>query len=401
MPLFDYKAKDKTGTTITGSVDAVDERGAAETIREMGHLPMTITPAASHPSKPTAAASGGVFAGYILYPLWTGVNIRMLAAFYRQLATLLGSGMSLAECLRSIGNRSRGRFGVIIREAQQHTVAGGRLSDSLAKHPKVFSRLQIALIRAGESGGMLDRMVERIAEQLEYEMKVRGMIAKATIYPECILAFAVLAGIAVPNVNVLVNAGFAPFLTLVLPQLTKIIGTLIFLVVVAKLVFQFDTPRLIWDALKVWIPVVGVSARKIAMSRFSRSLALLYAAGMSLSESVDLACSACGNLYLGGAMRRAVPAISSGSGLSEALGKTGMVSPVVMDMMVVGERTGSTDAVLEKVSDYLDDEVDASIHKISIALFLLMMLIAAGVVGSIVLRFYMGYFKDILGTAGR
>ncbi len=401
MPLFDYKAKDRAGTTVTGSIDALDERGAAEAIRGMGHLPMTITPAASRSSKTATGESGGVFARYILYPLWTGINIRMLAAFYRQLTILLASGMSISESLRSIGSRSRGRFGVIIREAQQSTAAGGRLSDSLSRHPKVFGRLQIALVRAGESGGMLDRMLERIAQQLEYEMKVRGMLAKATLYPELILALAMLVGLAIPHVNTLVDQGFGAFITLVLPPVARIAGTLVLLVVATKLLFQFSVPRLIWDAIKIWIPVFGANARKIAMSRFSRSFAILYAAGMSVSESVDLACGACGNLYLGRTMRKAIPAIQSGGGLSDALGRTGVVSPVVMDMMLVGERTGSTDAVLEKVADYMDEEVDASIHKISIALYVVMVLVASGVVGSLVLKFYTGYIKGIPGIAGQ
>ncbi|NLN76619.1 MAG: type II secretion system F family protein [Armatimonadetes bacterium] len=401
MPLFEYKAKDRAGNTVTGSLDAVDERGVAEKIREMGHLPMTISRADTTPPETSNAQSGGVLARYILYPLWTGVNIRMLAVFYRQFATLLGSGMSVAESLRSIASRTRGRLGVIIDEAQRSTSAGGKLSDSFSRHPRVFSRLQLALIRAGESGGMLDSMLDRIAQQLEYEIKIRGMIAKAMVYPIVVLVFAALVNIGVPHVDVIVHKGAGPFLSLVLPTVLSCLAKLIVALIIFKLVFQFDVPRLIWDALKVWIPVVGANARKIAMSRFSRSLAILYAAGVSMAESVDLASDVCGNLYIARSMKRAIPAIRSGTGLTEALGKTGAVSPIVLDMLIVGERTGSADTVLEKVADYMDDEVDASIHKISIALFVLMILIAAGIVGSIVVKFYSGFFTNILETAGQ
>ncbi|MGI6296733.1 MAG: type II secretion system F family protein [Armatimonadota bacterium] len=401
MPLFDYKAKDRAGTTVTGSIDALDERGAAEAIRGMGHLPMTITPATSRPSKTATGESGGVFARYILYPLWTGINIRMLAAFYRQLATLLAAGMSISESLRSIGSRSRGRFGVIIREAQQSTATGGSLSDSLSRHPKVFSRLQITLVRAGESGGRLDQMTERIAQQLEYEMKVRGMLDKATLYQRFVLIMAFLVAMVISQVNVLVNDGFAAFVGLVLQPVGRAIGALVLFIVAVKLVFQFSVPRLVWDTIKIRIPFLGSIAHKIAMSRFSKSLAILYSSGLSMPESVDLACDACGNLSLGRSMRKAIPEIRSGVSLSEALDKTGAVLPMVMDMMIVGERTGSTDTVLEKVADYMDDEVDASIRKMAIALNVVMILIAGAVVGSIVLNFYTGYFKDILGIAGQ
>lgn len=400
MPIFDYKAKDRAGTTVMGTVDAIDEHAAAEMIREMGHLPMSIAVARLSAQPRQSAEAGSAFARYLIYPLWTGINIKMLALFYRQLATLLNSGMALSEGLRSIGSRTRGRFGVIMDEMREHVSNGGRLSDTMIRYPKVFSRLQIALVRAGERGGLLERMIDRIALYLEYEIKIRALIAKALIYPMVILVFAVVMQVTIPHIQVLIYQGFAPFFALVWPSLGGWILRVLLIIVVLKLVFQFYTPRLIWDCVKVQIPVVGGNARRIAMSRFSRAMAVLYAAGMSMSDCIDIAADACANLYIGRAMKHAIPALQSGVGLTEALTRTGAVSPMVLDMMSVGERSGSTDAVLEKVADYMDDEVDASIHKIGIALFVLMILIAAVVVASIVIRFYTGYFSKMLGSQG-
>jgi type IV pilus assembly protein PilC len=407
MPTFSYKAKDKAGNTVTGAVEAVDERAAAGTVREMGHLPMEIRQArapragAGSEIPPQHGEAGNAFARYLIYPIWTGVSIKMLALFYRQLATMLAAGLSLSEALRSQENRTRGRLGVIIAEMRANVSNGGRFSDTMSRYPKVFSRLQIALIRAGEGGGLLDSMVDRIASYLEYEMKVRALIAKALVYPIAILILALLAWVCVPSLDKLVNGGFAPFWAEIWPRLRVWVVGAIVLVVALKLIFQFHTPRLIFDAVKVNIPIVGGNAHKIAMSRFSRALAVLYAAGMSLAESVDIAADASGNLFVGRAVKYAVPALQSGQGLTESLTRTRVVSPMVLDMLAVGERSGSTDAVLEKVAEYMDDEIDASIHKLGIALFILMLLIAGGIVGYIVITFWMKLYGGLLGSVGK
>lgn len=399
MTIFDYKAKNSAGATVVGTVDAADERGAADAIRAMGHLPMSIT-AAKKTAQPKAnAPQGNIIARYLLYPVWTGVNIKMLSIFFRQLSTLLASGMSIAEALRSISTRMRNRLGTIADEARNDVSGGGKFSDSLSRYPHVFGRLQIALITSGERAGQLDTMADRIAQSLEYEIKVRGLIAKALFYPVLVLIFATLVSLIIPYASVLVNDGFATFFGLVKPTLIHWALWVGALVISIKLIFQFSIPRLIWDAIKVNIPIVGANAHKVAMSRFSRSMAILYAAGLSMSESVDIAADTCANLFVARGLKRAIPAIQSGAGLTDSLSKTKAVSPIVLDMISVGERSGSADTVLEKVADYMDEEVDASIHKMGIAIYVLMILVAAGLVGSIAAKFFLGYFESLLGAA--
>lgn len=396
MPVYDYRAKDRSGNTVTGTVSAVDERAAADMIREMGHLPMDIHAGREARVAQQSTEAGNAFARYIIYPLWTGVNIKMLALFYRQLSTMLGSGMALSEALRSIGHRTRGRLGVIIAEMQENVSRGGPMSATMSRYPKVFSRLQIGLVRAGEGGGLMDQMVERIASYLEYEIKIRALIAKATVYPIIILISALVAFICVPHLEVLVNDGSGPFFALIWPGLRAWILWFIVIIVVMKLLFQFETVRIVWDCVKVQFPGVGGNARKIAMSRFSRALAVLYTSGMSMAESIDIAADACANLYIGRRVKFAIPGAQSGVGLTESLTRTGAVSPMVLDMLSVGERAGSMDTVLQKVADYMDEEVDASIHKLGIALFVLMILIAGVVVGYIVIKFFMGFYGKLV-----
>lgn len=394
MPIYDYKAKDRLGNTVNGTVEAADESAAAGMVRELGHLPMEIRPMRTTREREPSVEAGSAFARYLIYPLWTGVNIKMLALFYRQLATLLGSGMTLSEALRSVKNRTRGRLGIILDEMQENASRGDPLSGTMARYPKIFCRLQISLVRAGESGGMMEEMVYRIAAYLEYELGVRKLIMKVVAYPIITLVFALLAYICVPHLEVAVKEGMGPFFTLIWPQLRMCLLGMVFFIVALKLLFQFEGVRLIWDWFKVQIPPVGGNARKVAMSRFSRALALLYTAGLPLAQSVDIASEACANIYIGKAIKFAIPAIQSGMSLTESLTRTHAVSPMVLDMLSVGERAGSTDAALQKVADYMDDELDASIHKIGIALGVLMLLVAGLAVGYIVIDFWGKFYKN-------
>ncbi len=396
MASFSYKAKDSSGNTVTGAVEAPDASGAAGKIREMGHLPMDIREMRTRAPAGTSTQAGSVLEQRLISPLWTGVNIRQLAYFFTQLAALLPSGMTISEALRSIGSRTRGRLGRIVREASSNVQSGGKLSDTLSRHPRVFSPLQIALIRAGESGGLIQPMIERIASYLEYELKIRRMIAKMLIYPIAILAFAVCIYVAKPHLATAATEGMGVFIKAIAPGLIKWIVGALLVVVVLKLVFQFDTARLAWDSVKTVPPIVGGVAMKIAMSRFSRALAVLYGAGMPIAEAVSVGADASANLAIGRGIKLAVPAIQSGEGLTESLTKTHMLLPIVLDMMMAGEKSGNVDAALQKAADYMEDEVDATIHKLGIALLILMLLIAGVVVGLIVVDFWTKYYGGLL-----
>lgn len=377
MTTFNYKAKDRAGNTVSGAVEAATQSEAAGKVREMGHLPMDIRAAGGKRVGSTTKEAGSPVARYLIYPLWTGVNVRALALFYRQLATMLAAGMTVSEALRSAGSRIRGRLGRIILEMNDATLRGGRMSEVMSRYPRVFAALQVQLVRAGEESGMLDQMVERIATYLEYELKIRRMISKITFYP--ILIF--LAITFIPHApTLIVGGGFVPFIKEVWYSNEASFILLVCLIVVLKLLFQFRPVRLVWDTVKTVPPVIGTAAHKIAMSRFSKALAVLYSAGLPLAQCISIAADACANLAVGKGIRKAVPAIQAGEPLTPSLAKTGCVSPMVLDMLTTGERTGSINTVLDKTAEYMDDEVDATIHKLGIALFVLCILIAAGII---------------------
>lgn len=395
MPTFTYRAKDATGNTVIGIIDAATESAAAGKIREMGHLPMDIRATVSEPSGEAPREVGSALARYLIYPLWTGVNIRALALFFRQLATLIASGMALSEALHSAGSRTGGRLGRIIAEACDNVRGGGRLSDTMSRYPRVFSKLLISLMRAGEAGGLLQSMTERIASYLEYELAIRRRIAMIMFYPIIIFFFIIV----MPHVPTLVLDGPRQFGASLFASISIWFPWAIAALIVLKLLLQFEAVRWVWDFVKVLPPIIGTTARKIAMSRFSRALAVLYSAGMPISEAVSVAADACANVAIGRGIRSCVPAVQAGHGLTESLARTRAVTPMVLDMLSTGEKTGSMDTVLQKVADYMDDEADATIHKLGIALFVFMILIAAIIIGIRVIGFYGSYFGGVMEQA--
>lgn len=387
MTTYDYKAKDREGNTVTGAVEASTPGEAAGKVREMGHLPMDIRVSGARRPELPGREAGTAFERYLIFPLWTGVNIRALALFYRQMATMLAAGMTVSEALRSAGARIRGRLGILIAEMNEATLRGGRMSEVMSRHPRVFAPLQIHLVRAGEESGMLDRMVERIASYLEYELSIRRMIGKIVFYPFLIL----MAIVFVPQAPVLiVGGGFVPFINAVWNANGLLLEAVVIGIIALKLLFQFSGVRLVWDTVKTVPPVIGTAAHKIAMSRFSKALAILQSAGIPLAQCVSISADACANLSIGRGIKRAIPAIQSGEGLTESLARTGYVSSMVLDMLSTGERTGSMEGVLDKVAEYMDGEVDATIHKLGLALFVLCILIAGIIVLRMAIGSYMG-----------
>ncbi|MCE5197872.1 MAG: type II secretion system F family protein [Armatimonadota bacterium] len=382
MPTFEYKVKDSKGNTRTGTVEAADERQVAVMIREAGGLPMEIWPVRGKTLR------GPGIRGWLIDPIWTGVNIKQLALFYRQLTTLLGSGMSLSEALDSVGSRMYGRFYKIITQASAHVRDGGRLSDVMCLYPRVFNRMQISLIRAGESGGLLESMTGRVASYLEYEISIRTQISKIVFYPFAIFFFIVIT----PHVPALFLSGFNAFYESLWGSVRVWLPWIAIGFVALKFLLQIEAFRMVWDVIKIQPPVLGMMAHKIAISRFCRAISSLYVAGMSMAEAVDISADACANVFIGNSIKRAIPSIQRGNKLTESLASTRVVMPIVLDMLSTGEKTGDMDVVLTKVADYMDDEVDMTIHKSGIVLFIILILVAAW----IVLQMSVGAYSDFM-----
>jgi type IV pilus assembly protein PilC len=391
LATYYYTAKDRSGNTITGSIDADDERSAASRLREMGHFPMDVRSA--HAQGVTYGRGAVAFIGYFVSPLCTGINIRHLLFFFRQLAILLGGGMSLSEALRSLGSRTKGRLGAIVADARDRVSAGDTLFNALCRYPHVFNRLILSLVRAGEMGGLLMPMVERIAAYLEYEIGIRRKIALAIFYPAIVVILLVPAS----QLEALMQGGGEAYFAALKQWFITWVPRLLLAAVLVKLLFQFSCVKKAWDAFKLMIPIIGPTARRIAMLRFSRVLASLYGAGLPLTEAVSVSSDACANLALGARISRAISALRSGIGLTQALQRTGAFAPIVLDMLLTGEKTGRIDDTLNTVADYMEGEVDASLQKLAIALFVVALLVVSILVILLLVRFYTSYFNKVMG----
>lgn len=380
MPIYSYKVKDQAGNTRTGTLEAESERAAAAMIREAGGLPMEIKPVRGQGSDGATLAdgpAGNAIVRYLVHPFWTGVNIRHLVFFFRQLSTLLAAGVPLSEALRNISERTAGSIGRIVMMAHLRVQNGGRLSDEMSRHPRVFAPLQVSLVRAGEQGGMLEAMLEKIASYLEYEISIRRKMIMASFYPVILLILIFLR----PTVVTWIMGSNEQALAVFKQSLVTTLVPILVVIAAAKFLFQFEGVRLVWDAIKIGPPVLGPMAHKISMARFSRAFALLYSSGIPVAQALSISADASANVMVARRLKRAIPAVNEGQRLSEALQRTYIVIPVVMDMLIVGEKTGSYDMTLQKVASYMEEEADSTIHKLSIVLFVLLILIVALMIG--------------------
>ena len=392
MATYSYRVKDRAGNTRTGTLEAKDERHAASMIREAGGYPMDIRLVHEINISSDALASSA-FARYIIHPIWTGISIKALLFFYRQLATMLGAGMSLSEALRSVSERARGPIGRIVRQMHSRVQTGGRLSDEMIKHPRVFAPLQVSLIRAGEQSGLLEQMANKIASHLEFEIGLRRKITTAILYPMLILLFIAVE----PAIIVLVLDGFQACLKVLYGEFKMFGVPLIIMIIAFKLLFQFSAVRFMWDLVKIQPPILGTVARKIAMARFSSVLALLYSSGVPIAQAVSISADACANIAIGHSLKQTIPAINNGESLTDSLGKTKMLLPAVVDMLYVGEKSGSYDLTLNKVADYMEDEANTTLKKLPVMLFVIMMIIAGIIAGMQIIGGYSGYVNKTIG----
>jgi type IV pilus assembly protein PilC len=390
MPTFNYKAKDRSGNTVSGTMDATDSKSAAGKIREMGYWPLDVNQGEEQSAPQTRHTAESFIA-----PIWSGVSVRSLALFFRQLATMIHAGMSLAECLDTLGKQhGMGKLPRIARIAADRVRSGELFSNVVADYPNSFRPMTVGLIRAAETGGMMDSMLDRIATYFERDLEIRGKFSRVTFYPKllfvCILLIPKAPGIVLGGVPVLIVVALYYVLPLV------VWGLIAYLVL--RLLLLIPPIRYVWDVIKVSVPILGTVSRKLAMSRFSTALSVMYSAGLPISQALELSAGAMGNEVLRRAVLKSVPQIRAGGQLTDALRSSGQLPDLVMGMIATGEKTGSYEAVLDKVSDYYDTEAVATIEKFSYVLFAVLIIVAGIFVLVSVTGGYLNYAHQATDT---
>jgi type IV pilus assembly protein PilC len=393
---FEYKVRDKAGKLKTGTLDAESQAQVAQKLKQMGYAPLSVV------EKNTGLNKEISFGGK------KKVKLKDLAVFSRQFATMINSGLSLLRALSILTEQTENKeLARIIGEVRNDIETGNSLSVAMAKHPDVFPPLMVNMCRAGEVGGFLDSVLLQIAENFEAEVKLKAKIKSAMTYPVVVFVIAILAVVGMLLFIVPVFAGMFEDLGGELPAPTKVLvflsGAMKLLAplgLVAFIAFLIVWPKVknkaqvrnVVDPLKLKMPIFGQLFQKIALSRFSRNLGTMMHSGVPILQSLDIVAETTGNVVLEHAVRDVQESVRSGEALARPLEQHAVFPPMVVQMMAVGEDTGALDSMLHKISDFYDQEVEATTEALTSLIEPLMIAVLGAIIGSMIIALYMPIF---------
>jgi len=391
-----FKAMDLAGAPMRGQVDAESKQAVSDQLRARGLVILEI--AEKHRSRE------------LNVDLFERITLSDLAIFSRQLATMVSSGMTILRALFVLEEQTEvEKLKVIIVAVRKDVEAGLPLSDAMERHPKVFNPLFVAMTRAGETGGMLEDALLRVADQLEKDASLKRQIRSAMIYPTLVLVFAV--GVMLALVAFLVPVfenvfkefgGELPAITKFSVLLSEIVTkyfwamALVFgAVVVAFLKWKSSTwGRPQWDRFRLRVPMkIGTIVQEVAVARWSRTLASLTSAGVPLLQALEITGKTGGNIVVEEAMEEVISSVKRGGTIAAPLAKIPVFPMMVTHMVGVGEETGALDGMLDKIADFYEDRVDASVKALTSIIEPIMIIVIGGIVGFIVISMYLPLFE--------
>jgi type IV pilus assembly protein PilC len=396
MAAFAYNAINAQGLEHKGVIHAPDLSGAREQLQVRGLLPQSLTE--------QAGASEGARQAF------KKVKPKSLQIFARQLATMIEAGVSVVAALVTLEEQTDDKYlQEVIADVRSDVESGVILSKAMARHPKVFNRLFVSMVQAGESSGTLDTVLDRVAMQIEKETQIKRRVKGAMVYPSVVLTFATLVLIFMLLFIVPVFVNVFNQLNGQLPTPTKIVmGAsnalrhywFIIFPAIGAIVFALrrykktEQGRQKWDTLKLKIPMkIGDVVQKIALARFSRTLSTLVAAGVDIITALEITGGTAGNWVLEKSLVTIRERVHEGVPISEPLADDPIFPPMVSQMVKIGEETGELDKMLGKVADFYEDEVDASIQSLTSIIEPILMIGVGVMVGTIVISMYLPMFK--------
>lgn len=393
MPIYRYKARDKYGNAITGTMEAPNYEKLGLQLYELGYIPVFLEEARGE----TVALN--------LIEKYRRVKTEHLILFTRQLATMLNAGIPLSRSLESLTTQTEGtKLKRINTEVRRDIEAGSTFSDALSKHGKVFSALYVNMIKAGEASGTLDQVLNRLVALIEHERDTRARLNAATRYPKIVLfgitiAFAILMTFVVPKfISIFESAKLTlPLPTRILILINYTVHTywyvLIGVIAIGFLIFyqyiHTAKGRLLWDTLKLRTPIIGPLFLKVAMSRFSSVLGTLYKSGLPILQALDIVTDVVGNAFISKLIKELHGRVKEGEGLAQPMKGYPIFPPMVSQMVAVGEETGAMDEMLAKVSQYYDTEVDYAIKNLSTLVEPILLLFLGVMVAFLALSIFM------------
>jgi type II secretory pathway component PulF len=371
MPLFHYKVRDKEGQVIAGTLESTDVTTVVEKLDSLGYVPITIR------EEKGGAAGGGIN----ISQYFERVKPVDLINFTRQFVTLHRAGLPLLSAIGALQGQTRSKpLARALDAIRKDLMGGASLSACMAKHPRVFGELYVNSIWAGETGGVLDDILDRLVLLLEHERKLKSDVGAAMRYPIILMvgfvvALIVLSTFVLPKFMQLLTTvgGKMPLPTMILMTFTNFMAKFWYVVVllmagIAILFYIFiRTPagRLWWDRLQFRLPIFGPIIYKMALSRFARMFETLDRTGLPILRSLGLVAKTVGNVYMAGAIDKLAESVRRGRGLAAPMREIGVFPPMVIQMVATGEESGALDDMLRQVSDYYDGEVEYAVKNLT------------------------------------
>jgi len=403
MPVYTYRGVNRAGTTVAGERVATNKAELAALLRREQINVSKLSEKGKEFQIPTFG---------------TGVDSKELAIFTRQFSVMIDAGLPLVQCLEILaGQQENKMFQKILTGVRASVEGGATLSASMKQYDKVFDALYYNMVEAGETGGILDTILQRLSSYIEKNVKLKRAVKSAMIYPVSVMSIAaavitLLLWKVVPIFVELFNGLGVdlPLPTRTVIALSRFVGSIyggmivvFFVAGVIALKFWYGTPqgRFVLDTIVLKVPMVGPLLRKIAVARFTRTLGTLISSGVPILEGLDITARTSGNAVIERAIIQTRKAVEAGRSLVDPLKETEVFPGMVTQMIGVGEQTGAMDAMLQKIADFYEDEVDAAVKDLLTALEPIMIVFLGVVVGGIVISMYLPLFSLIAKLAGK
>ena len=398
MPAYAWKGKNRMGEVQAGVLVSDSRDAAAATLKRNGIEVMNV--------RVMAGGEGKSFGK---------VPAKELAIFTRQFSVMIDAGLPLVQCLEILGAQQAHKgFQRIIEAVQADVEKGSTLQTALSKHPKAFNDLYVNMVGAGESGGILDIILQRLSGYIEKAVKLTSKVKGAMTYPIAVISIAIAVVVVImvkviPVFSAMYDGMGAklPFPTIVCMAISNALISYSWLIVIAVVLIvvglkqYYKTPagHLQIDAFLLKIPVLGDLLRKVAVARFCRTLGTLISSGVPILEGMDITARTAGNMVIQNAILKSKDAVEQGRNISAPLAETKVFPPMVVQMVGVGEATGALDAMLSKVADFYEDEVDNAVANLTSLMEPIMIALLGGIIGFIVVAMYMPIFNmaNVLG----
>ena len=399
MPLYSWQGRDASGNKKKGEIEAGNPVLASALLRKQHVVPLSIK----------EKKKGALSMDINLPTLGSGVKDKDVVVFTRQFATMIDAGLPLVQCLDILASQQPNKvFKKAISEVKADVEGGATFADSLRKQPKIFDELYVNLVAAGELGGILDTILNRLAVFMEKAMKLKSKVKGAMVYPASILGIAVivlaiLLTYVIPTFKKMFE-GFGG----TLPAPTQFVITLsewtqanilyLFFGTVGTIfalyrIYKTEKGRRAIDGFMLKIPVVGDLIRKVSVARFTRTLGTMISSGVPILEALDVVASTAGNKVVEDSILKTKAHISEGKTIAEPLAETKVFPPMVVQMISVGEATGAMDTMLSKIADFYDDEVDTAVEALTSLLEPILMVFLGVVIGGMVIAMYLPIFN--------